>query len=175
MARENTATLDGLIVGYGTRDSHNVEDATVHTYGRVKQVELRIDHSTIAGLADALAATSKSHVIPAGSKIVKSDLTILEAFVGSTDIIVGIKEVDGTTQDPNGLHTVEIDAVLLAGATFEGNGAVIDADVTDADMVVSVDTTAAPTAGEAVLLVEYIEPLPSSTPPAVLVGIQGSL
>lgn len=174
MARENTSILDGLQVGYGTRDTHNVEDATVHTYGRVKQVELRIDASTIAGLADGLAATSKSHVIPAGSKIVKSDYSVLEVFDG-TDLIIGLKEVDGTQEDPNGLHTVEIDAVLLAGATFEGNGALINADVLDADMVISADVGGAITTGEATLLVEYIEPVPSSEPPAVLVGIQGSL
>ena len=166
----------GVELGYGTRDTHNEFDAVVHTYGREKQVEVRFDHTTIASLATGVVPSSKVFTIPVGAKYLSSDLTILETFIGSTNIIVGTKlAADGLTVDDNGLHTVEIDAVLLVGATFENNGALVDADVTTTEQVISVDTTAAPTAGEAVLNVRYLEPLPSSTPPVPQQGIVGSL
>ncbi len=173
MGKEVTRTnADGMIESYGTRDSHNVEDAIVHTLGREKQAEIRFDHTTLASLATGVVPSSKVFTIPVGAKFISSDMTILEAFVGSTNLIVGTKlAADGLTEDDNGLHTVEIDALLLAGATFEGNGALLNADVTTAAQVLSVDEGTGPaTAGEAVVVVRYYEPLPSSTPPAVIVG-----
>lgn len=176
MARENTAILDGLVVGYGTRDSHNVEDAMVHTYGRVRQLELRIDHSTVAGLATGTAASSKAAVIPAGSALLNSKLIVLETFTDLTSLIIGTKGVDGVTEDDDGLHATTLLAALVAGDTEEGGGAQLGAEVTDEDLTVSLDVTGtAPTAGEAVLVVEYYEPVPSSTPPAPVQGIVGSL
>lgn len=177
MARANTATLDGLVVGYGTRDSHNVEDSVVHTMGRIKQVEVRIDHSTHVDLATGTAPTTKSFGLPAGSMITGGRLVVLETFTDLTSIIVGTKGSDGVTEDDNGLLTTVVLADLTVGESLVLDGAQVqeeaDADVvvTDEVLYVSLDVTGtAPTAGEAVLVFEYQEPVPSSTPPAVIVG-----
>ena len=97
MSRQETSVLDGVQVGYGTRDSHNVEDAVVHTYGRVQQVELRIDHTTITGLATGTAPTTKSLQIPVGSAIKSAKLIVLETCTALTDFRVGTKGSDGLT------------------------------------------------------------------------------
>lgn len=172
MARGNTWTnADGLVVGFNTRDTHNVEDSQVHTMGRRKQAELRIDHSTHAGLAGAVAPTSKSLEIPAGSALISSVLVVEEAFTDLTSIVIGTKGSDGVAEDADGINTTILLAALTAGATVEGTGAQLGGDVTDEALYVSLDVTGtAPTAGEAVLHIEYLEPVPSSTPPAPIVG-----
>lgn len=169
MSRSNTWTnTDGLVVGFGSRDSHNVADSAVHTKGRMKIAETRIDHSTIAGLATATAPGSKAFAIPAGAQIVRSTFAVLEAFDALTTFVVGTKGSDGVTEDANGLHDAvalaEVDAV---GDVHVGDGAQIGSiAVTDEALYVSLDITGTvPTVGEAVLTIEYIEATPSSTPP----------
>lgn len=176
MSRANTAILDGVEVGYGTRDSHNIEDAVVHTMGRLAQAEVRIDASTIASLATGVAPTSKSFELPTGAAIHSSKFIVEEVFADLTSIIIGTKGADGVTEDDNGLHTVEVLAVLLAGATFEGNGAQVGGVITDEPLYVSLDVTGtAPTTGSGVLVIEYYQPVPTSEAPAPVQGVIGSL
>lgn len=177
MARANEATLDNVTVGYGTRDTHNVEDAVVHTYGRIQQAELRIDHSTHTELASGTAPDAAAFEIPTGAAIKSAKLIVLEGFTDLTSIVVGTKGSDGVAEDADGLiASTALAAINTAGQTVEGAGAQIDGVVTDEPLYVSLDVTGtAPTAGEAVLVVEYYQPVPSSTPPAPLQGVQGSL
>lgn len=172
MSRGNTWTnADGLVVGFASRDTHNVEDSVVHSMGRIKQAELRIDASTVAGLATATAPTSKSFEIPTGAAIKSATMIVTESFDALTSIVVGTKGSDGVTEDDDGLIASTLLAVLIAGATIEGAGAQVAGVITDEPLYVSLDITgAAPTVGEATLLIEYIEPVPSSEPPAVIVG-----
>ena len=70
MSRGNTWTnADGLVVGFASRDTHNIEDSVVHTLGRRKQAEVRIDSSTIATLAAGVAPGAKAFEIPAGARM----------------------------------------------------------------------------------------------------------
>jgi hypothetical protein len=174
MSRGNTWTNnDGIDVGFSTRDTHNIEDAVVHTLGRVKQLEIRIDNSTIAGLASATAPGSKAIGIPARSTITRSTFTVIEAFDALTTFLVGTKGSDGVAEDANGLH----DAVALAevdaiGNIHVGDGAqIMNILNTDEELYISLDITGtAPTVGQAVLLVEYIEPVPTQEAPDVITG-----
>lgn len=172
MATANSWTNpDGLVVPFGARDTHNIEDAVVHSLGRVKQAEVRLDHTTLAALASGTAVTSKSLQIPAGSALQSSTFIVKEAFTDLTSVVIGTKGSDGVTEDADGINTTILLAALTAGATIEGTGAQLLGDVTDEDLYVSLDVTGtAPTAGEAVLIIEYIEPVPSSTPPSVITG-----
>ena len=175
MARGNTAILDGLEVGYGTRDSVNEYDAVVHTYGRIKQAEIRVDHTNIANFADAVDPLTKHFEIPVGSVVLTSQIVVEESFAAMTRLTVGLKQTDGTTIDPDGLHTIILVAALTDGDVLDGTGALVGTELAN-DSVLGVTVTgSAATAGKMAVLIEYREPLPSEDSPAVLVGIQGSL
>lgn len=172
MARANTSIIDGLVVGYGTRDTRNVEDAIVHTVGRMKQVEVHINAGNLASLATATVPTSKVFEMPAGAIIRHARLHVTESFDALTSVVVGTKlKADGLEVDDNGLLTVVLLAALIADATIEDTGAQVNGAPLAAASVVSFDVTgAAPTVGEAVLLVEYQEPVADQDAPAVIIG-----
>lgn len=173
MARAETWTnADGLEVGFGARDSYNSEDAIVHTLGRVKQVQVMLSAETIADLATGTVPSSKVFEMPAGAIVRSANLHVTEDFDALTSIVIGTKlQADGLTVDDDGLVTVQLLAALVADATIEGAGAQVNGDPLAAASVVSLDVTgSAPTVGEAVLLVEYQEPVPSQEAPAVIVG-----
>jgi hypothetical protein len=173
MARENTWTnADGLVVGFGARDSVNVEDAVVHTLGRTKQVEVHIRADSYTSLATGTAPSSKVFEMPAGAVIRRADLHVTESFDALTSLIIGTKlKSTGATVDDDGLHTTILLAALVADATIEGTGAQVDGAPLAADSVVSLDVTGtAPTVGEMRLIVEYDEPVVDQDAPAVIVG-----
>ncbi len=172
MARAETSILDGLEVGYGTRDSFNIEDAEVHTLGRIRQHVVRVDHTTIANLATGVVPSSKVFEFPTGAAHMRSKLVVEESFADLTSIIVGTKrQSDGITVDDDGFFTTVLLAALTADAVIEGSGAFIDGDRSTAPAVVSLDVTGTPpTAGELVLVFEYLEPYVSQASPAIIVG-----
>ena len=163
---------DGLIVGYGARDTYNSAPAVVHTMGRVKQVEVHIDHSNISEIASGAGTlTGKEAVIPAGSISRSAQLHVTEAFADLTSIVVGGKDTtDGTVDDADGFVASTLLAALTADAIIAGAGAYVGAKLAN-DVVASLDVTGtAPTAGQAVLLVEYEEPVVDAVAPAVITG-----
>lgn len=172
MARGNTWTnADGLEIGFERRDSINKEDAVVHTLGRKKQAEIIVDHTNIASFADAVAAGSKAFQIPAGSIVTGGEIHVSEAFNLLTSLTVGLKQADGTTDDPDGILLSELLAGLTLDAVHPIDGAYLDA-VTAEDLVLSVTVVGtAPTAGVMKVLIEYREPTPSQASPAIITGV----
>jgi hypothetical protein len=172
MARANTSILDGLEVGYGTRDTRNVEDANVHTVGRMKQVEVHINAGNLTSLATGVVPTTKVFQMPAGAIVRHAYLHVTESFDALTSVVIGTKlQADGLEVDDDGLQTVILLAALIAGATIEDTGAQVNGAPLAAASVVSFDVTgAAPTVGEAVLTVEYQEPVSDQDAPAVIIG-----
>lgn len=181
MSRANTSTLDGLVVGYGTRDSINPQDSNVHTLGRIKQAEIVVDYTNIAEFVeDVLPAEggAKAFVIPAGSNIVRTTIVVEDDVTTLTSLAMGLKD----TVDGGQLHSGDdvlvtdveaIEANLETGDTVVGLGSLMDAlgVVTSADATLSVTVTgSAPLAGRMIVLIEYIEPQATQTPPAVIVG-----
>jgi len=176
MARAGTATLDGLLVGYGTRDTINPEQALVHTLGRIKQLQVEIDATNYLQFATNTvpASVKKNLEIPVGSVIQSSQFIIKVGFNLLTSVNIGTKVAAGTTIVAAGLHSaVALAAINTAGMTDEGAGTQVNGTALASAAFVSFDVTgAAPTLGHGILIVRYLEPMPSQTPPAVLVGIQ---
>ena len=173
MARAQTSTLDGVIVGYGTRDSYNPEQAVIHTKGRVKEVSVDIDFRNITSFATGTAASKKNLEIPLGSQVLSSQLLIKTGFNTLTSVVIGLKIAAGTTVVANGLHASMLLAALnTAGMTEEGAGAIVGGTALAAASYVSLDVTGSvPTVGHGVLTVRYYEPVASQDPPAVITGV----
>lgn len=181
MARANTATLDGLVVGYGTRDSINPQDAVVHVMGRIKQQEIYIDISNYLEFAEAalpVEGVLKAFEIPAGSALHSVSFVTGDAWNNLTSIAMGLKDTATGAQlhaaDDTLITDVEgILASMGAGERIIGAGTLLQSGdvVTSANAIVSLTVTgAAPTTGNAVVLVEYIEPKQDQSAPAVIIG-----
>jgi hypothetical protein len=176
MARAGTATLDGLVVGYGTRDTINPEQALVHTLGRIRHLQVEIDALNYLQFATSTAPASvkKNLEIPTGAVIQSSQFIIKTGFNLLTSVNIGTKNSAGTTIVAAGLHSaVVLASINTAGQTDEGAGSQVNGTALASAAYISFDVTgSAPTAGHGILIVRYLEPMPSQTPPAVLVGVQ---
>ncbi len=179
MARANTHVFDGLVKGYGTRDTINREQAEVHTLGRVKQLEIVVNSGNIADfVAGALPEGAiKDAFIPAGSVIVGCTVTVVADVTDLTSLAIGLKDtVDGTlvgaddtlVTDAEGIEAnLETDDKLVGTGTLTAAQSVVTA--SDATIAITVTGTD-PTAGDMIVLVEYIEPQASQASPAIIVG-----
>lgn len=173
MARANTATLDGLLVGYGARDSINPQSATVHTKGnQARELQVVVDASNIADFATATAVDSTKHIgIPAEAVIRGSRLVITEAFDALTSVDAGLKEFDGTAIDADGLY----DGTVLANIDAVGDVVVADGNLLNTQPgevgYFSLDVTGtAPTVGEMHVFIEYDMPAVDQDAPDVITG-----
>jgi hypothetical protein len=150
MARQNTWTNeDGLVVGFGTRDTVNGDAGEVHTLGLVKQLKIDVN---VADL-DVTGAVPTAHnfQIPADAAILSATLVTNEAFDQAVE--VGTKTVDGVVSDKDGLIATGAHAVDLVVA---GAGTQIETKALT-DLYITVEATAAaPTTGRGQLLVEYM-------------------
>ena len=181
MTRNATWTnADGLDVGFGTRDSKNINGATVQTEGNVESFSMILDWDTLPTAAPLLPST-KSVPIPAGSAIHSATLRVIVAFTsgGATTLDIGLRELDGTVIDLDGIDAVIAKTVIDGiGDTVQCNGALVNllVDVGTADAYIATTTTTGPyTAGQAELTIEYSKPLADTTPTEPISGIVGSL
>lgn len=179
MGRANTATLDGRIVGYGTRDSNNPNDAVVHTYGRVQQAEIYIRPEDFAS-GEVLAADVENPYaieIPAGASIKSAQFLVDDAFVGGTNLNIGTKAHASpyAVVDADGIDAAVLTAALTAGATIECDGAQVGGDRLAAAVTIVASSSGTYTAGSGRLVVEYYQPVVDQEAPAPLQGVQGSL
>lgn len=176
MARGNTwVNDDGLIVGFQTLDSFNVEDAGVHTLGHVAQAEVRFNFDNAALLVADVVPTGKEFELPAGSAVVGGAIVVGDVdFDVTTSIELGLR--DATTG-----ATVTSDALLLAasaqaadvtaGSVLALDGTIVGLDVTAVDTILELTQVGGDaTAGEITVLIEYVVPHVSQAAPAVIVG-----
>ena len=172
MARANYATLDGLRVGYGARNSINPQSATVHTKGNTdREMLVVVDASNIAEFATATAVTSTAHwALPNGAAVRAVRATVVEAFDVLTSIVVGLKAFDGTTNDADGLIASTALALIDGvGDTVEGGGAHVNGPLLTVASYLSLDVTGtAPTVGEMHVYIQYDQPLVDQDAPAVI-------
>ena len=110
-------------------------------------------------------ATPQDHdaFIPAGSYITSASLIVTTAFTsgGSATLTIGTYEQDASVVDADGIDATIAVADLVANKAVACNGAAVGgtATVGGADVYVeAIYGTAAFTAGEAKLVIEYIEP-----------------
>tara|TARA_Y100000992_G_scaffold301080_1_gene271120 strand:- start:9247 stop:9720 length:474 start_codon:yes stop_codon:yes gene_type:complete len=110
-------------------------------------------------------ATPQDHdaFIPAGSYITGASLIVTTAFTsgGSATLTIGTYEQDASVVDADGIDATIAVADLVANKAVACNGAAVGgtATVGAADVYIeAIYGTAAFTAGEAKLVIEYIEP-----------------
>lgn len=145
---------DGLEVGFGRRDTKNLEAGSIETKGQVRQLELEVFFDE-----DSTAASVKNAVIPAGAVVTSATLYVREAFVGGTSVSVGTIKLDNTGAAASALVTATNGAIadLTAGAVVKGTGALVGAATAD-NINVTYATTGTFSAGHATVLIEYIQP-----------------
>lgn len=172
MATANTwINADGLRVPFGARDTHNIEDAVVHSLGRRKEVEVHIHYSTLSSLATGTLDSTKVIEVPAGSTLVDGFLRVEEDITDLTSLIIGLKDtLTGATIDDNGLLTATVEAGLEDDTTVALDGALLGEKLATTGTV-SLDVTGtAPTAGRAVLYFVYLDGVVDADAPDVIVG-----
>jgi hypothetical protein len=111
------------------------------------------------------ADTPQDHdaFIPAGSYITGAHLIVTTAFTsgGSATLTIGTYQQDGTTVDADGIDATIALAALAANKGVACDGAAVGGTATVGANDVYIEAnygTAAFTAGEAKLVIEYIEP-----------------
>lgn len=145
---------DGLEVGFGSRDSRNLEAGTIETKGQRRQIEQEIYFD-----ADSTEASVRSAVIPAGATILGSHLNVREAFLGGTSVSVGVIGTDGDAAVVEGLVDATAGAVanLTKDASIEGAGASVGT-VAETPLNITYALTGTFTEGHGSVFVEYIMP-----------------
>lgn len=155
---------DGLIVRFGT------EKAEVNKTGSTAENAHKtlVHKFTYADVADTdtAAVGPNDAFIPAGSVITRAALYVTTAFVGATAVLdVGLKVAAGTNTDDDGILSTGIATIDAVGDVVIGDGALVLQETGDltavrftADQyVMTTYDTAAFTAGEATLVIEYLE------------------
>jgi hypothetical protein len=152
---------DGLAVGFGTREVESNSGAAVAVSdGLKKQVVVQIKGTGLPD-SDVSAQLLNGVVIPANSYLLGATLFVTEAFTsgGSAVLDIGLyKRSDGTAVDDDGIDSAIAVATLVDNYDVACDGALIGTVLANNSVIgVSYDT-AAFTAGEATLLVEYVVP-----------------
>lgn len=181
MARQATWTnSDGLVVGFGPRDSKNNAGATVRTMGNEEQFSMILDYDTLPAAAGT-APSSKSIPLPANSMIHEATLRVIVAFTsgGATTLDIGLVNSAGTAIDQDGIDAaIAKTAIDAIGEVVQCDGALVNgtATVGTSDAYISCNVGTGPyTAGQAELTVRYSRPLADTTPTDPISGIVGSL
>ena len=97
--------------------------------------------------------------IPAGSYITSAALVVKTAAAGGSIVTVGLLEADGTAIDADGIDAAVAVADLAANKAVACNGALVGGTATVGadDAYVGISTSGTFTAGQLLLLIEYIE------------------
>ena len=173
MARGNTWTnADGLIVGFATRDSFNVEDSQVHTLGHKMQAEVRFTADNASALAAGVVPTGKEFELPAGAVVTGGSVILGDAaFNAVTSITIGQRDATtGATVNADGYLLSKLTAVLLADAVFPLDGDAVDTVMAVDTVLELVQVGGDATTGDITVLIEYIVPHADQAAPAVIVG-----
>jgi hypothetical protein len=97
--------------------------------------------------------------IPAGSYITSAALVVKTAAAGGTNVTIGLVTAAGVAIDADGIDVAVVTADLAANRAVACNGALVGGTVTTGadEGFVAVDVTGTYTAGELLLLIEYVE------------------
>lgn len=123
--------------------------------GAKKNLLVNIDLTK--GAQDFNAGTDAG--IPAGSYITAASLVVKTAAAGGTSVTIGLVNAAGSAIDADGIDAAVATADLAANKAVACDGALVGgtATVGAAEGFVSVTVSGTFTAGEALLLIEYIE------------------
>ena len=157
--------FDGLEVNFGLDRSALMPGGktAVHAHKTLKH---KFDFNDIAN-TDTAAPSPHEASIPAGSVIVRAYLYVTEAFAGATATLdIGLKQDDGTNTDDDGIDAaIAVTALDAVGDVILCDGALVAQETgdltgvrfTEDQWIMTTWDAAAFTAGEATLVVEYLE------------------
>lgn len=145
-------SVGGRQTFFGSLPTKNKYGGKVATKGITKEARYTFAYDDLPGNDSGNAMVL---AIPANSKIVSADMVVSTAWVGGTNLTVGLEQQDGTAIDADGLHAAILTAALTASSLHVGAGALIGVSSGAADAVVVVTTTGTFTAGDAELVVKY--------------------
>lgn len=147
---------DGLEVRFGLSTAEKVKSGS--TSATPKVVAFDLDAPTAVGNTDLNSGNDA--VIPSGAYITKASLLVKTAFAsgGAATLTLGLVEADGTAVDVDCIDVAVALAALAADKAVACDGALVGGTaLVTADAVLRVTCgTAAYTAGNAKLLVEYV-------------------
>lgn len=149
---------DGLAVGFGTRTVETNSATAVRVGGARQQLVVPIRGGSGIPASDVSAQLIYGAIIPANSLLESAKLFVTTAFAGATAVLdIGTYLAsDGTEVDDDGIDAAIGVATLADNAVISCDGALIGTVLASNQKVgVSYDT-AAFTAGEATLVIEYI-------------------
>jgi hypothetical protein len=169
MGFESTSGL-GTFNHYGARPISD-RPGKIALDGAIEQVKLKITGAELASAA-VFADLAGAATIPAGAYIKSATLQVTTAFVGGTNVDVGLYYNNSgaiATLDADGVMDAVLTATLIANAVVDtvaagagGNLVATTSLVTTADEYALVAIAAGTyTSGEAELTVEYILPAAS--------------
>ena len=97
--------------------------------------------------------------IPAGSYITAASLVVKTAAAGGTNVTIGLINAAGSDIDADGIDATVATAALAANLAVACDGAKVGGTETvgAADAYIDIDVTGTYTAGELLLVIEYIE------------------
>jgi len=164
MARDNYWTnQDGLVVGFGPHTADEGVSTQGSVKGNIQQVVLKIKGTELvdAGAPNAQYLAS-SVVIPVDAYLVSARLFVTTAFTsgGSAVLDIGVYDVDADAiEDDDGIDSAIAVATLVDNFDVACDGALVGSVLAQNSKIYASYDTAAFTAGEATLVVEYIPKL----------------
>ena len=147
---------DGLVVGFGQRSVETNSGAQPRSDQMRQQVKVRIKAQDLLD-SDVSAQLVHGVTIPADSLLESAKLFVTTAFAGATAVLdIGTYDSAGAAVDDDGLDSAVAVATLVDNAVVACDGALIGTVLASNQRIGLSYDTAAFTAGEAWLVVEYI-------------------
>ena len=108
---------------------------------------------------DQALNTGTDASIPAGSYITSASLVVKTAAAGGTNVTIGLINAAGADIDADGIDATVATADLAANKAVACDGALVGGTATigAADGYIDIDVTGTFTAGELLLVIEYVE------------------
>lgn len=156
---------DGLNQRYGTPRNTDALPGRQQSYNGMKTIEFDftfdnypVVQSDLDGDGNADGFTGNDVYIPAGSFITAGYIMVEDGFAGGTSWNMGLREVDGTSIDVDGLDAAVAAADLSAGDAVVMDGALVGGTSTvGSDNAYVVFTpTGTFTAGKAKVVLQYL-------------------
>jgi hypothetical protein len=146
------APIRGVASHYGVRTSNNSLGGQESTKeGIVKSAEWSFSYDNLSTTLNSNLAQT----IPANASIVEATLYVDNAWVGGTNLTIGLYQADGTVIDADGLVAATITATLTANKVVTGAGALVGTTIgANAGQLVAA-TTGTYTAGSARVVVKF--------------------
>ena len=142
----------GVVNHYGPRTTNNKYGGQESTSeGIVKSAEWSFSYDNLS----AVLNSNLPQTIPANASIVEATLYVDDAWVGGTNLTIGLYQADGTVIDADGLVAATATAALTVNKVVTGGGALVGTTIGAAAGQLVAATTGTYTAGTARVVVKF--------------------